>query len=50
MYFREAEKDMTGLTFSPAGVIGVIIAVAGVLYLGIFPSSVLALARASIGF
>ena len=50
MYFREAERDMTGLAFSPAGVIGVIIAVAGVLYLGIFPSSVLALARASIGF
>ncbi len=50
MYFREAEEEMTGLTFSPAGVIGVIIAVAGVLYLGIFPSSVLALARASIGF
>jgi len=50
MYFREAEKETTGLTFSLAGVIGVIIAVAGVLYLGIFPSSVLALARASIGF
>jgi NADH-quinone oxidoreductase subunit N len=50
MYFRESEKEISGLTFSPAAVIGVIIAVAGVLYLGIFPSTVLALARASIGF
>jgi NADH-quinone oxidoreductase subunit N len=49
MYFREAEREITGLTFSPAAVAGVIIAVAGVLYLGILPSTVLALARASIG-
>jgi len=49
MYFQEAEREITGLTFSPAAVVGVIIAVAGVLYLGIFPSTVLALARASIG-
>lgn len=49
MYFREAEREITGLTFSPAAVVGVAIAVAGVLYLGIFPSVVLALARASIG-
>jgi NADH-quinone oxidoreductase subunit N len=49
MYFREGEREITGLVFSPAAVIGVVIAVAGVLYLGIFPSTVLALARASIG-
>jgi NADH-quinone oxidoreductase subunit N len=49
MYFKEPEKEITGLTFSPAAVVGVIIAVAGVLFLGIFPSSVLALAKASIG-
>ncbi len=48
MYFREGEREITGLTFSPAAIIGLIIAVAGVLYLGIFPSTVLALARASI--
>ncbi len=49
MYFREPEKEIKGLTFSPAGIVGVIIAVAGVLYLGILPSSVLNLARASVG-
>jgi NADH-quinone oxidoreductase subunit N len=49
MYFREAEKEIGGLTFSPAAVVSLIIAVAGVFYLGIFPSTVLALARASIG-
>ncbi len=49
MYFREAEKEITDLTFSPAAVAGIVIAVAGVLYLGIFPSTVLALAKASIG-
>ncbi|MBW2123793.1 MAG: NADH-quinone oxidoreductase subunit N, partial [Deltaproteobacteria bacterium] len=49
MYFRESEREITGLTFSPAAVVGVTIAVAGVIYLGIFPSAVLALARASIG-
>jgi NADH-quinone oxidoreductase subunit N len=49
MYFRESEREITGLTFSPAAVVGVIIAVAGVLYLGIFPSIVLALAKASVG-
>jgi len=49
MYFREAEREITGLTFSPAAVAGVVIAVAGVLYLGIFPSTVLDLAKASIG-
>ena len=49
MYFRDAEKEITGLTFSPAAIVGVIIAVAGVLYLGIFPSTVLDIARASIG-
>jgi NADH-quinone oxidoreductase subunit N len=49
MYFRETEREITGLTFSLAAIVGVIIAVAGVLYLGIFPARVLALARASIG-
>jgi len=49
MYFREAERDLPGLTFSPTAIVGVAIAVAGVLYLGIFPSTILDLAKASIG-
>jgi NADH-quinone oxidoreductase subunit N len=49
MYFRDTEKEIRGLTFSPAAIIAVIIAVAGVLYLGMFPSKILALAQASIG-
>ncbi len=49
MYFREEEREIAGLTFAPAAVVGLIIAVAGVFYLGIFPSTFLALARNSIG-
>ncbi len=49
MYFREEEREIAGLTFAPAAVVGLIIAVAGVFYLGIFPSAFLALARNSIG-
>jgi NADH-quinone oxidoreductase subunit N len=48
MYFREPEREITGLTFSPASVIAVIISIGGVLFMGIFPASVLALAKRSI--
>jgi NADH-quinone oxidoreductase subunit N len=48
MYFREAERDISGLSFSPTSVIAVIISTWGVLYMGIFPRSVLALAQRSI--
>ncbi len=48
MYFRESEREITGLTFSPASVLAVIISVWGVLYMGIFPSDILALAQRSI--
>jgi NADH-quinone oxidoreductase subunit N len=48
MYFREPEREITGLTFSLASVIAVAISVWGVLYMGIFPSRVLALAKRSI--
>jgi len=49
MYFRETEREITDLAFSPAAIVGVVIAVAGVVYLGIFPSTILTLARASVG-
>ncbi len=48
MYFREPEREITGLTFSPASVFAVTISVWGILYMGIFPSSILALAQQSI--
>lgn len=48
MYFREPEREITGLTFSLASIIAVSISVWGVLYMGIFPSRILTLARQSI--
>jgi NADH-quinone oxidoreductase subunit N len=48
MYFRESEREITGLQFSPATVFALILAVIGTLYLGIFPANVLALAQRSI--
>ena len=48
MYFRESEREITGLQFSPASVIALILAVIGTLYMGIFPSNVLSFAQRSI--
>ena len=48
MYFRESEREITGLQFSPASVLALILAVIGTLYLGIFPANVLSLAQKSI--
>jgi NADH-quinone oxidoreductase subunit N len=48
MYFRESEREITGLEFSPPAMIALVLAMIGTLYLGIFPSNVLALAQRSI--
>ncbi len=48
MYFRESEREITGLQFSPASVFALILAVIGTLYMGIFPANVLAFAQRSI--
>ncbi len=48
MYFRESEREITGLQFSPALVFALIVAVVGTLYMGIFPSNVLSFAQRSI--
>jgi len=48
MYFRESEREITGLEFSPASVIALILAVIGTLYMGIFPANVLSFAQKSI--
>ena len=48
MYFRESEREITGLQFSFASVLALILAVIGTLYMGIFPSDVLSLAQKSI--
>ena len=48
MYFRESEREITGLQFSPASVLALILAVIGTLYMGIFPANVLSFAQKSI--
>ena len=48
MYFRESEREITGLQFSPASVLALVLAVIGTLYMGIYPSYVLSLAQWSI--
>lgn len=48
MYFRESEREITGLQFSPTLVFALIVTVVGTLYMGIFPSNVLSLAQRSI--
>ncbi|OGP73671.1 MAG: NADH-quinone oxidoreductase subunit N [Deltaproteobacteria bacterium RBG_16_49_23] len=48
MYFRESEREITGLQFSPAPVIALILALIGTFYMGIFPSNVLTFAQKSI--
>jgi NADH-quinone oxidoreductase subunit N len=48
MYFKESDREITGLEFSPASVIALILAVIGTLYMGIFPSNVLSFAQRSI--
>ncbi len=48
MYFRESEREITGLQFSFASVLALILTVIGTLYMGIFPANVLSLAQRSI--
>jgi len=48
MYFRESEREITGLQFSPASVIALVLAVIGTVYLGVFPANVLSFAQKSI--
>ena len=48
MYFRESEREITGLKFSPTAVFALAVAVVVTLYMGIFPSNVLSLAQRSI--
>ncbi len=48
MYFRESEREITGLQFSPATVLALILSLIGIFYMGIFPSNVLSLAQKSI--
>ncbi len=48
MYFRESERDITGLEFSPASVFALILSLIGTFYMGIFPANVLSFAQKSI--
>ena len=48
MYFRESEREITGLQFSPASVIALVLAIIGTLYMGIFPGNLISFAQKSI--
>ena len=48
MYFRESDREITGLRFSFASVVALALAVIGTFYMGIFPANVLSLAQRSI--
>jgi NADH:ubiquinone oxidoreductase subunit 2 (subunit N) len=48
MYMRNPEKEMAGLDLSPATVVVLIIAVVGILQMGISPSAYMNLARQSV--
>ena len=48
MYFRESDRDITGLRFSFASSVALALAVIGTFYMGIFPANVLSLAQRSI--
>ncbi|MGQ9509012.1 MAG: NADH-quinone oxidoreductase subunit N [Thermodesulfobacteriota bacterium] len=48
MYFREPQREITGLQFSPASILALILALIGTLYMGIFPANVLSFAQKSI--
>jgi NADH-quinone oxidoreductase subunit N len=48
MYFKESKREITGLQFSFASVLALILTVIGTLYMGIFPSNVLSFAQRSI--
>jgi NADH:ubiquinone oxidoreductase subunit 2 (subunit N) len=47
MYFWEPSKDYTPTRVAPALTVALIVAAAGTLYLGIFPSRVLVFAKAA---
>jgi len=48
MYFRESEREITGLEFSPASVVALVLAVIGTLYMGLFSANVLSFAQKSV--
>ncbi|OGP54130.1 MAG: NADH-quinone oxidoreductase subunit N [Deltaproteobacteria bacterium RBG_13_52_11b] len=48
MYFRESDREITGLQFSFASRVALALTVIGTLYMGIFPANVLSLAQRSI--
>lgn len=48
MYFKEPERELGALDFSPAYVIVILISIAALLYMGILPRDVLLLAQQSV--
>jgi len=48
MYFREAEEDYSWVTVAPSVVVSIVMAVIGILYLGIVPNAVMDMARLAI--
>jgi NADH-quinone oxidoreductase subunit N len=48
MYFKEPERELGVVDFSPAYVIVILVSVAALLYMGIVPRDVLLLAQQSV--
>jgi len=48
MYFREPQREITGLQFSPASILALIFALIGTFYMGLFPANILSFAQRSI--
>lgn len=48
MYFRESQREITGLQFPVSSVIALIIALIGTIYMGLFPSNIISFAQKSI--
>ena len=48
MYFKESEREISGLQFAPGAVVALILAVIGTLYMGLFPANLLSFAQKSI--
>ena len=48
MYFKEPERELGAVDFSPAYVIVILVSIAALLYMGILPRDVLLLAQQSV--
>jgi NADH-quinone oxidoreductase subunit N len=50
MYFREPAEDYGWMTMQVGAVISIVLAIVGIFYLGIFPGSVMEMAKSAVMF